>query len=387
MAQRLLLSTCVWGSYVDLFLDYTLPSLISKGNILSKHKKVEISLLFLISKSDFKKFKENKNIKKISNVSYFLIDNFMDKKNTTKYNILNQSQKKVFQIVNQKDFDYLMLFYPDSIFPENYIKNCLNLIENSDVVLSPGPLISLEKYIEYLNVTKNPYNLSKIVKFTFNNLHPFYESFTNQRKDNPVNIFSFKDVKIFNCYDLHISILRKKLCKPEIDFDTVDGNYLSKIHLDKSRIQYANSPKELFIISYESIFSSRPDIHYDIPDYKTLSVYNIYGESFNNKIELKKNNFTKGYYILRPNITGYNYRLITYHLLEIKNLTNFKKLIFLNLRSPMQTFHSIVKYILMKLMKAYYKTPEEYRIPFYKVTTRSRILTEIKIRVIYYIYT
>ena len=55
MAQRLLLSTCVWGSYVDLFLNYTLPSLISKGNILSKHKKVEISLIFLISQSDQKK--------------------------------------------------------------------------------------------------------------------------------------------------------------------------------------------------------------------------------------------------------------------------------------------------------------------------------------------
>ena len=60
MAQRLLLSTCVWGSYVDLFLNYTLPSLISKGNILSKHKKVEISLIFLISKVIKKKLKKIK---------------------------------------------------------------------------------------------------------------------------------------------------------------------------------------------------------------------------------------------------------------------------------------------------------------------------------------
>lgn len=387
MAQRLLLSTCVWGSYVDLFLNYTLPSLISKGNILSKHKKVEISLIFLISQSDQKKFKKNKNIKKISNVSYFLIDDFMNKKGATKYNILNQSQKKVFEIVNKENFDYLMLFYPDSIFPENYIKNCLRLIVNSDIVLSPGPLIKLENFIEYLKVTKKPYSLSKIVKFTFDNLHPFYESFTNQKKDNSVNIFSFKDVKIFNCYDLHISILRKKLCKPKIDFDTVDGNYLSKINLDKSRIQYANNPKELFIISYETIFSSRPENHYDIPDYKTLDINRIYGDSFINKIEIKRNNFTKGYYILRPNITGSNYRFITYHLLEIKNLTKLKKFFLLNVKSPMETFHFIIKFTLMTLLKTYYKTPEEYRIPFYKVTRRSRFLTDIKIRVLYYIYT
>ena len=95
----------------------------------------------------------------------------MNKKNTTKYNILNQSQKKVFEIVNKENFDYLMLFYPDSIFPENYIKNCLRLIENSDIVLSPGPLIKLENFIEYLKVTK-PYSLSKIVKFTFDNCVP-----------------------------------------------------------------------------------------------------------------------------------------------------------------------------------------------------------------------
>ena len=59
-----------------------------------------------------------------------------------------------------------MLFYPDSIFSVNYIQNCLNLIKNGDVVLSPGPLVNMENLQNYLSTNKNPYQLSKLVQFT-----------------------------------------------------------------------------------------------------------------------------------------------------------------------------------------------------------------------------
>ena len=161
----------------------------------------------------------------------FLKSKFLKLKQNTKYQILTLSQKKIFEVVNYQNYEYLMLIYPDSIFSENYITNCLNLIQGKDAVLSPGPLVTLEEHIEYLKKIKKPYKLKNLVNFTNQNLHPFYKSLINQKKFDFVNIFEKNNLKIFNCFDLHISILRRSLCDSKIDFNTIDSDYLEKLKL------------------------------------------------------------------------------------------------------------------------------------------------------------
>lgn len=385
MAQKLLLATCVWGSYSRFFTEYTLQSLISKGNILEKYKNIDIKLLILSSKKDIASFKNNKILKKIKSVDFLSIDRFLNSKKN-KYETLSSSQKIIFNIVHEKNFDYLMLFYPDSIFSINYIQNCLKLIKNGDVVLSPGPLVNIENLQNYLSINKNPYELRKLVQFTKKNLHPYYESLINQEKQNFVNIFSINGFMVFNCFDLHISIMRKNLCNSNIDFDSVDSNYLSKIDLDFSKVIYANKPNILFILSFESIFSSRPDFHYDKIDYNRLNLYKIFGQTLSSKKNLKIQNFLNGYYILDINLTKENKILLNKHLNKLNEINKFKKFAFYKQMTLEENLHFFIKQILRKILNLYFKTPANYRASINNTTRRSILLTKLKIRVLYYVY-
>ena len=386
MTQKLLLATCVWGSYSKFFKEYTLQSLISKGNILKRYKNIHIELLILSSKKEIANFKNDQTLKKIKNVNFLSIDRYLNSKKN-KYETLSLSQKLVFKIVHEKNFDYLMLFYPDSIFSVNYIQNCLKLIENGDVVLSPGPLVKMEDLQDYLRINKSPYALRELVQFTKKNLHPFYDSLINQEKKNFVNIFSINNFLVFNCFDLHISIMRKNLCNPNIDFDSVDSNYLSKINLDFSKVIYANNPKKLFVISFESIFSSRPDFHYDKVDYNSLSLYAIFSETLGGvKKNLKINNFLNGYYILDINLTKKDEILIDQHLKKLNEINKFSKFAFYKHNTLVQNFHFFLKKILRKIFNLYFTVPPYYRASINKTTRKYVFLTKLKIRILYYVY-
>ena len=385
MAQKLLLATCVWGSYSKFFTKYTLQSLISKGNILEKYKNIDIELLILSSKENIASFKNNKILKKIKSVNFLSIDKFLNSKKN-KYETLSLSQKIIFNIVHEKNLDYLMLFYPDSIFSVNYIQNCLNLIKNGDVVLSPGPLVNMENLQNYLSTNKNPYQLSKLVQFTKENLHPYYESLINQEKQNFVNIFNINGFLIFNCFDLHISIMRKNLCNPNIDFDSVDSNYLSKIDIDFSKVIYANTSNTLFVISFESIFSSRPSFHYDKIDYNRLNLYKIFGETLSVKKNLKIHNFLNGYFILDINLTSENKILVNKHLNKLNEINQYKKYAFYKQMTLEENLHFFLKKIIRKILNLYFKTPANYRASINNTTRKSILFTKLKIRILYYVY-
>ena len=76
MAQKLLISTCVWGAYVNNFIKYTLPSLISKGNILDKFDDIEISFLILTERREVLNLRNNTNIKKLQKLTFLKSINF-----------------------------------------------------------------------------------------------------------------------------------------------------------------------------------------------------------------------------------------------------------------------------------------------------------------------
>ena len=254
------------------------------------------------------------------------------------------------------------------------------------MVLSPGPLVTLEEYIEYLKKIKKPYKLKNLVNFTNQNLHPFYKSLINQKKFDFVNIFEKNNLKIFNCFDLHISILRGSLCDSKIDFNTIDSDYLEKLKIKKSQIQYANNPDDLFVISFETIFSSRPSYHYHNYKYEEIDFYTLrYYELFKQN-GLKSENFIKGTYILDFNLTKKKELIFKKHFKNLISINKLKSLYPFKMMSFKQIFHYFFKRILRKILFIYYKTPQNYRVPMYVVTKRSVFLTKTKIKILNYIY-
>ena len=372
------------GLYSKFFTKYTLQSLISKGNILEKYKNIDIELLILSSKENIASFKNNKILKKIKSVNFLSIDKFLNSKKN-KYETLSLSQKIIFNIVHEKNLDYLMLFYPDSIFSVNYIQNCLNLIKNGDVVLSPGQLVNMENLQNYLSTNKNPYQLIKLLQFTKENLHPYYESLINQEKQNFVNIFNINGFLIFNFLISYLNY-EKNLCNPNIDFDSVDSNYLSKIDIDFSKVIYANTSNTLFVISFESIFSSRPSFHYDKIDYNRLNLYKIFGETLSVKKNLKIHNFLNGYFILDINLTSENKILVNKHLNKLNEINQYKKYAFYKQMTLEENLHFFLKKILIKILNLYFKTPANYRASINNTTRKSILFTKLKIRILYYVY-
>ena len=179
MTKKIILSTTIWGTeYINNFLNYTLPSLISKGNILDKFEGFQLSFFISTRRKNLSLFNKNKNIKKITkhlNLKYILIDDFLSNETNDKYQVLRNSQRDILKKSITDNFDFLMLLYPDSIVSENYIKNCIKFIKNSDLVLSPGPLCSLESYKEHLKNEKKPFAVDSLKKFAFHNLHHFYK--------------------------------------------------------------------------------------------------------------------------------------------------------------------------------------------------------------------
>ena len=397
MNKKLLVSTAIWGDYVDHFLNYTLQTLFSKGNFSVQHKNISVFFFFQIEKKNIIKFKKNKFLKNL-NVEFGYIDKKLENKKQNKYSTLNLAQNIVLNKVNQENYEYLMLFYPDSIFPENYVKKCLKLIKDKKNVLSPGPLVNLEKFKNYKLKTKRPYHLKNLVNFTKNNLHPYYDSLINSNRANTVNIFDLNKNIILNCYDLHISIMHKDLCVSNIDFDTIDGNYLTKINLNLDEIAYANDPNDLFIISYESFFSKRPAFHYDKLKYERLNLNKIYRNDYLNKTSLKKNNLINGYYVLNLNKKDYE-ETINRHLSNFKNsilrreekknsynVSLQKVKLILNTFFIFNLINSLIKRTLRFLIKIYLKSPILIKNKIKSNIQKNSILLKLKILIFAYVY-
>lgn len=414
MVKKVLISTAVWGTYVDDFFEYTLPSLFSKGNFINKDTKYKFYFFFLIEKENKRRFESNTQLKQLK-IEYYFIDHLI---NSNKYTALSYAQKIVLKKINEEDFKYLMLFYPDSIFTENYIKNCLKLIKNKKIVLSPGPLVSLESFKKYISENNKPYNVKKLLKFTINNLHPFYESLINNDNISYVKISKNKQYLIFNAYDLHISIMHRDLCIPEINFSTIDGDYLNKINLNNKFIKYAKDPNDIFIVSFETIFSNRPDNHYDQMDYKDLDILNINQNLFLKSHNLKKNNFIEGQYIMSIDQNKYKevfnshyQQIVKLKTLKYKTDIHFPKKISIDehtinefnklknyvleyckanikklLRFLLSKFNYLIKRFLRFLIRIYLRSPNKIKYQLkYKIAKHDKLLM-FKLRIIEYAF-
>ena len=149
MTFKVLLSTTVWGEeYIEIFLEYTIKSLLTKDNLKNKKISNKSEYLIFTKKKYFKSIQNHsnfKNLKKIINVN---LKELSFSKNEGKYLSLKNNQNISIKYGYKKHFDYFSFIYPDSIFGENHFKTILEKVEKgAKVVLCPGPLGIYERFV------------------------------------------------------------------------------------------------------------------------------------------------------------------------------------------------------------------------------------------------
>ena len=161
MKKKTLFNLVVWDFYyVDIFLKYSLPSMLAKNNLPKLKLTSKCLFQIITSKHDqalIEKAKPFLTLKNIVNVEFIDIEKLKSKKEfleINKYSLMTLGQ--CFAIKQKKDFDYIFWFYADFIWPNGALANAQKiLISGKKAVLSPGPICETEKFISNIKKVKS----------------------------------------------------------------------------------------------------------------------------------------------------------------------------------------------------------------------------------------
>jgi hypothetical protein len=333
MTFKLLLSTAVWGEdYLEIFLEYTLKSLLTNSNLLSKNisKKSEY-LIFAESNyiniirrhTNFKKLKKKFKIK-------FLILKIGN--SIEKYSSLKYYQNLSIQYGYKNKFNYYTFVYPDSVFGENHFQSLfLKIKKGHKVVMCPGPLGTYEKFFETFKEKEiNNINLSD---FILHDLHPFYKIFLKNDINSRIKITEDKEknYQLYKCFDLHPAIISLSIEDLKIQ-ETYDVDILANKNIELSDIGYLNHSSEGMIITLESIFSERGKILEKLilnspqhSKYNTLNIIDImkYNDSKNRSFNVS-HHLRGGFIVSKKNNKSLSFLLNT-NPKKIKMFKNIMK--------------------------------------------------------------
>ena len=280
MTFKTLLSTVVWGEdYLEIFLEYTLKSLYTHGNLLNKEFSKKSEYIIFTEKNYFQSIRNHKNFKKLKRkIKIKLIKINHNKKE--KYLQLRNYQNFSLNYGYKKKFEYFSFIYPDSIFGENHFKTNFDKIKKGfKIVMCPGPLVIYENFFSFFKNRKiNNQNLSEVV---LKYLHPFYKNLINDSPRSRIKIFSNENMnyQLYRCFDLHISIISLKLKNLKIK-DSYDVDLLENQNIELKDISYFQKSNQGIIITLESINSERSkesQFQWQLPKKNILdtSVFNI----------------------------------------------------------------------------------------------------------------
>ena len=261
MTFKLLLSTAVWGEdYLEIFLEYTLKSLLTNSNLLSKNISKKSEYLIFAESNYINIIRGHTNFKKLEKkfkIKFLIlkIDNSIKKYSSLKY-----YQNLSIQYGYKNKFNYYTFVYPDSVFGENHFQSLfLKIKKGYKVILCPGPLGSYEKFFKTFEEKEiNNINLSD---FIIHNLHPFYKTFLMNSINARIHITEDKEKNyhLYECFDLHPAIISLSIKDLKIK-KTYDVDILANKNIELSDIDYLNHSSEGMIITLESIFSERGKI-------------------------------------------------------------------------------------------------------------------------------
>ncbi len=261
MTFKLLLSTAVWGEdYLEIFLEYTLKSLLKSNNLLNKQISKKSEYLIYTKNEHVNSIKNHRNFKSLKKkikIYFFDINKF---NKTNKYASLKTLQNSSLNYGYKNKFEYFSFIYPDSVFGDNHYATLLSKIKKGyKIVMCPGPLGIYENFVKsFKNKELNNKNLSK---FIIKNLHPFYKGFVNNSRNSRLNIVENKDknYQIYKCLDLHPAIISFSIKKLKV-INTIDEDILKNNEVFLKDIDYLNYSSEGIIITLESYYTERAKI-------------------------------------------------------------------------------------------------------------------------------
>ena len=261
MTFKILLSTAVWGEdYLEIFLEYTLKSLLKSRNLLNKEISRNSEYLIYTKNEHINAIKNHKNfklLKKEFKISFF---DFKKLNITNKYSSLKIFQNSSIKYGYKNKFEYFSFIYPDSVFGDNHFATLLSKIKKgSKIVMCPGPLGIYENfYKSFKNKEINNKNLSE---FIIENLHPFYKSFIYNSKKSRISIIENKEenYQIYKCLDLHPAIISFSIKNLKV-INTIDEDILNNNEILLKDIGYLNFSNEGIIITLESFDSNRAQV-------------------------------------------------------------------------------------------------------------------------------
>jgi len=301
--NKIFMCSALWGEeYIEYFENLCLNSLLKKN--INKYE--HISFYIYCNKDEHNKILQLKNIKrlkKLVSIKYF----FFDKKKSNKYSHLAYYQNKLMNIAKEKNYNYFIFCYPDSIFCNNYIEFCITKLKKFSLILSPAPLINFESLPKkFGNFSKD--NLSRVGNnclsdFYKNRIDDFYE------KSN-INLWKNKYYTYYKSFNLHI--LGVNLKKIELsnneNYGSFDEDFFTFDNINYKDIYYVKNSQENIILTVESVTSERNNNKADKP-----SLANIMKQNNNNSIFRK---------ILREknHLNLFSFLYGDYYVVEKKNL-------------------------------------------------------------------
>ena len=301
MNYKLFLSTSVWGyDYLEIFLQFTLKSLATKGNLLNKKNFNKITYLIYSTEKDLLKIKNHKNFINLSKKINIIVKPLKFSNKETKYVTLLKYQNKSLEFAKKVEYDLYSFIYPDSVFGENHFNSIIKKINNGyKAVLCPGPLIIYEEFYKKFNDKNQLINNKTLSDLALNNLHPFYQKFKNFSSQNHIKIISDrkKSYNIYQSLELHVAILKLNLKNLKIK-NSYDEDLLINSNINLNEITYINKCSEGMIISLEHKFSERNEPILNIPEHGNL----FYSKLLNKKIhKINLKNYIRGIFVICNN--------------------------------------------------------------------------------------
>ena len=290
MQFKVFFSSIVWGEeYIYYFLNFTINSLLKKGNLNCEKISKESMYVIYCKKNEAHLIKNNKIIKRLKNKVKLKIVYINIQFDKDKYSNAGYFQKKLFEYAQKNEFEIFMYIYPDSIVSKNYVKFCLERHElKYETVLSPAPLIISEdvKKIDDLS----------LLDYIFKNLHNFYKSFKIINPRNPICILEIRKNLFFLCKHLNINSIKISKENKIDKINSFDEDILKELEIKKNKIFYTKSNYDLFLVSIESKYSER-SIKNQRWNIRKQNIYDIKNYVEKNSNIVTKNNLLNGIYI------------------------------------------------------------------------------------------
>jgi len=286
--MKIYIFLAIWGvEYINNFLNISLPSLYSDGNLANNDndndndnditlsiyaKENEINLI--LNEKFLTIAQENK-----INIKVNLIDQYFNN-NDNKYSLLSIVQNKGIRDAVKNNFDIFFPLYSDIIFSNNVINFTIDKIKKgSQAVFSCAPqvcTVSIMKFIEEL-LTKKGNNESlniaptQLTNFVLSNVHPEKGPSLYQEgifKNFPT-VFFLQMHNMTFCKAFHLHAVAYKLnndLTPLLKFKgTFDEHFVPFVFDDITRVYVVEDTSEIFMCSHERVNSDYryKKIHFD----------------------------------------------------------------------------------------------------------------------------